>query len=105
MTDTGIEALNSLAKIKKLDGAIEVTVTLPRWNESYRKPIIKINSAKVHGWLVSKGHDIEYSTGDDIRNNLTDALRSGTWTFQVNEQTDKISQVKPKTSSKQKRTK
>ena len=104
MTDTGIEALNSLAKIKKLDGAIEVTMTLPRWNESYQEPIIKINSAKVHGWLVSKGHDIEYRTGDDIRNNLTDALRSGKWTFQVNERVG-ASQDKPKTSSKKKRTK
>mgnify|MGYP001193982110 FL=1 len=101
MTDAEKNALDTLAEVNEVDGAVEVSMTLPRWDEKHKKPIIKINAGYVYNWLHSKGYKVLYKTGDDIRNNLTDALRSGSWRFTLSSAEDTTPpEEKPKATKK-----
>lgn len=101
MTDAEKNALDTLAEVNEVDGAVEVSMTLPRWRESHQEPIIKINAGSVHGWLLSRGYKVVYKTGADIRNNLSDSLLSGSWKFALSDvENETTLETKPKATKK-----
>ena len=101
MTDAEKNALDTLAEVNEVDGAIEVSMTLPRWDEKHKKPIIKINAGSVYNWLHSKGYKVLYKTGDDIRNNLSDSLLSGSWKFALSDvKNETTPEAQPKATRK-----